>query len=80
MNKSQAAERIEAIRRSIRSKELIDALTDHVLGDREMTATQVQAARELLGFDLPKLKAVEHSTGAGGVTVNLVYGNKPADH
>lgn len=34
-----------------------------------MTSEQIAIARELLGYDLPKLKAIEHK---GDVDMNLV--------
>lgn len=40
---------------------LVDRLIKHALGEVEMSASQVNAARVLLNKTFPDLKAVEHS-------------------
>lgn len=55
MNKLHQAD----VRAKIQASQLINRLTDHVLGDVEMTPTQVQAAKILLGKSLPDLQSVE---------------------
>lgn len=49
----------EDVRKKIQASQLINRLTGHVLGEVEMSATQVQAARILLGKTLPDLSAVQ---------------------
>ena len=72
MNKQMAAERIEAIRRSIRSKELIDVLTGIALDPEADPKDRIAAAKDLLGYDMPKLKAVEHTGDVDG-TFRLLW-------
>ena len=52
-------------REAIQTSMLMNRLTDHVLGDVEMTTTQVRAAQILLNKALPDLRATE-ITGEGG--------------
>lgn len=49
----------ENTRKKIKAGMLIKKLTDHVVSDVEMTATQVNAAKILLGKVLPDLKAMD---------------------
>lgn len=42
---------------------LLEKLESHVLGKAELTATQVNAAKILLGKVIPDMKAIEHSGG-----------------
>lgn len=58
MDKKAAISNIEAIRRSVKSHELIGALQDCVAGNRELSAQQVRAAEILLKKSLPDLSAV----------------------
>lgn len=51
----------EDVRSKIQASQLVNRLSDHVLGKVELTATQVQAARVLLAKTLPDLTAVEMS-------------------
>jgi len=44
---------------------LIDALEKHVLGEREMSASQVTAALALLKKTLPDISGKETDTGGG---------------
>ena len=48
-------------RAKIQTSQLVNRLTDHVLGEVELSATQVTAALGLLRKTLPDLAAVEHS-------------------
>jgi hypothetical protein len=48
-------------RQRIDAAKLLEKLKDHALGECEMSATQVQAARILLGKVIPDMKAIEHS-------------------
>ena len=67
----------------VKSAKLLEALQNHALRmpDSEMTPTQVQAARILLGKVIPDLKAIEHTGEGGGpvqnsVTVTYVDGKR----
>lgn len=52
----------DEVRKRIQTSQLVNRLTSHALGKVKMEATQVQAARVLLGKTLPDLQSVEHST------------------
>ena len=49
----------ENTRKKIKAGMLIKKLTDHVVNDIEMTPSQVNAAKILLGKVLPDLKAMD---------------------
>ena len=50
----------ENTRKKIQASQIINRLTNHALGDEEiMTASQVNAAKVLLGKILPDLKAMD---------------------
>jgi hypothetical protein len=51
----------DEIREKIQGSQIINRLSKHVMGDVEMTPSQVNAAKTLLGKVIPDLKAVEHS-------------------
>lgn len=51
----------EIVRQRIRTSQITRRLTDHVLGNVEMTASQVTAALGLLRKSLPDLSAVAHT-------------------
>jgi hypothetical protein len=51
----------EETRARIKTSQLINRLTGHVLGDVEMSASQVTAGLGLLRKTLPDLTATEHS-------------------
>ena len=55
---------------------LANRLSQHVNGEVEMSATQIQAAKILLAKVIPDLKAVEHS-GEGGGALEVVVSVKP---
>jgi hypothetical protein len=52
----------DAIRSRIKAGQIADRLTKHVLGETEMTQTQVSAGLGLLKKVCPDLSATEHST------------------
>lgn len=54
----------DEIREKIQGSQIINRLSKHVMGEVEMTASQVNAAKTLLGKVIPDLKAVEHSGDA----------------
>lgn len=65
------------VRAKIQASQLVNRLTNHVLGKAEMSATQVRAAEVLLKKSLPDLSTVEHS-GPGGKdiphSIKVVFG------
>ena len=61
----------EAKQLRIKTTALVNALQDFVFGKREMTSTQVQAARILLAKTLPDLAAVQLDL-AGDVKVEVL--------
>lgn len=52
---------IEAVRSRIRAGGIVNRLEKHVLGQIELSATQVQAALGLLRKVVPDQQAIEHS-------------------
>jgi len=64
-------DQVESTREKIKSTQIIKRLTKHALSDVEiMTASQVNAAKILLGKTIPDLKAIEH-TGEVAIPVVL---------
>lgn len=57
----------EDVRAKIQTSQLINRLTDHALGKVELTATQVQSIKILIGKTLPDLQAI---TLDGGLDVD----------
>jgi len=55
-------------RAKIQTSQIINRLTDHMLGTIELSATQIQAARILLDRTLPVLSAINHT---GELTHNV---------
>jgi hypothetical protein len=53
----------DVARERIKASLLLEKLENHVLGSTEMTASQVNAAKILLGKVIPDMKAIEHSGG-----------------
>ena len=51
----------DAVRAKIQASQLINSLTNHVLGEKELSATQVRAAEILLKKSIPDLSSIEHS-------------------
>lgn len=49
----------DEVRAKIQTSQLINRLTDHILGTVELSASQVQAASILLKKSLPDLSSVE---------------------
>ena len=47
----------------IRASQLLNRLTSHANGEIELSASQVQSARIVIGKVIPDLKAIEHSGG-----------------
>lgn len=51
----------DEVRAKIQASVLIDRMHKHVMGDLEMTATQVNAANSLLDRSVPKLSQIQHT-------------------
>lgn len=51
----------EDVRKKIQTSQLVNRLTDHALGDIELTNTQVRAIEILLKKTIPDLSSIEHS-------------------
>lgn len=56
----------EMVRAKIQASQLVNRLTAHALGDAEMSATQVQAAKILLDKTLSNAPQVTELSGPGG--------------
>lgn len=54
----------EDVRRKIQASQLINRLTDHALGEADLSNTQVRAIEILLKKIMPDLSAIEHSGDA----------------
>lgn len=54
----------EDVRRKIQVSQLINRLTDHALGNADLSNTQVRAIEILLKKIMPDLTAIEHSGDA----------------
>ena len=52
------------VRSKIQASQLVNRLTDHAFGRVELSVTQVNAIKILLGKSLPDLSAIEHSGDA----------------
>lgn len=52
------------VRSKIQASQLINRLTDHALGELELSNTQVRAIEILLKKTIPDLSAVEHTGDA----------------
>lgn len=50
----------ELVRQRIQTSVIVDRLHQHMLGELEMTATQLRAAELLLDRSVPKLAQVQH--------------------
>lgn len=64
----------DIVRRRIQTSQIVNRLTNHVLGEVEMTATQVTAALGLLRKTVPDLSATEIS---GSLTTRRDISDKP---
>jgi hypothetical protein len=68
----------ELVRERIRTKAIVNRLTNHVLGRIEMSATQVTAALGLIRKTVPDLQAIEHS-GEVAQPVHKVSAEPPTE-
>lgn len=55
----------DEVKEKIRVSQILNRLNGHSLGEVEMTATQVNAAKILLAKVIPDLRAIEHSGEIG---------------
>ena len=58
-------------KRLIQASQLLNRLNSHAMGKVEMTQSQVNAAKVVIGKSIPDLKAVE-LTGADGGPVQII--------
>jgi hypothetical protein len=63
----------DEVRAKIQASQLINRLTDHALGEVELSTTQVRAIEILLKKTIPDLSAVEHS-GDEDNPVKIAFG------
>lgn len=59
----------EKTKRLISASQLLNRLISHANGEIELTQSQVNAARIVIGKSIPDLKAIEHSGPEGGPMV-----------
>lgn len=59
------------VRAKIQASYYIGRLHEHILGKKEMTESQIRAAKILLDKSLPNLSDVKLETGGQGITFNL---------
>lgn len=68
----------ELVRERIRTKAIVNRLTNHVLGRIELSATQVAAGLGLIKKTIPDLQAIEHS-GEVAQPVHQVSAEPPTE-
>ena len=61
----------EKTKNLIRASQLLNRLTEHANGNVEMSSTQINAAKIVIGKYIPDLKAIE-ITGEGGGPVRII--------
>jgi hypothetical protein len=64
----------EKTKRLIGASQLVNRLEKHANGEVEMTPTQVQAAKIVIGKYIPDLKAIELTGEAGGPVKVIIQG------
>lgn len=62
----------ERMREKIRSGKYLDMLDKHIRGQKEMTASQVNAALKLINKVLPDMKAIEFKLDAADMDIKTV--------
>jgi len=62
----------DMVRAKIQASQLVNRLTAHALGEVEMSATQVQAAKILLDKTLSNAPTVNEISGPEGAPVQMV--------
>ena len=63
-----------AHRDKIKNSNILNALIEHVEGNREMSSSQVNAGLGLLKKVMPDLQAIDADTGKSGVTIHMPSG------
>jgi hypothetical protein len=63
----------DMVRQKIQASVLVDRLHKHVMGEIEMTASQITAAQTLLDRSVPKLQQIQHS-GDSDNPVAMTFG------
>lgn len=53
----------EDIRKKIQASVIVQRMHKHIMGELEMTATQIAAANSLLDRSVPKLSQIQHVGG-----------------
>lgn len=56
----------EDIRKKIQAAVIVDRFHKHVMGELEMTPSQIKAGSELLDRSVPKLSQIQHTGDDGG--------------
>lgn len=56
----------EDIRKKIQAAVIVDRFHKHMMGEIEMSATQIKAGSELLDRSVPKLSQIQHTGDEGG--------------
>lgn len=69
--KGPAYQMSNAHRDKIKNSNILNALLEHVEGNREMSSTQVQAGLGLLKKVMPDLANMQIETGEGGIHIHL---------
>jgi hypothetical protein len=67
----------EDVRAKIQASYYVTQLHKHIIGEKEMSESQIRAAKILLDKSLPNLSDVKLETGSQGITFNLNTGVKP---
>lgn len=62
-------EHAEKTKRLIQASQLINRLNSHALGKIEMTQSQINAAKIVIGKTIPDLKSIEVSGEGGGAVI-----------
>jgi len=50
----------DTVRQKIQASVIVDRMQKHIMGELEMSATQVNAANSLLDRSVPKLSQIQH--------------------
>ncbi len=69
----------DMVRDKIQASQLINRLQNHVLGEIELSQTQIQAAKILLDKSVPNLQSIEHAGEDGGPLKLVVVSGVPQD-
>ena len=70
--RTNKTEHADKTKRLIQASQLLNRLFSHAIGECEMTSSQVNAAKVVIGKAIPDLKGIE-VTGADGGAVQIAY-------